>query len=207
MYELFAARGAGSTIIEAALTLAGTPYRVTEATPWEPGPNLPRLRELNPLGQVPTLVLPDGAVLTESAAMVLLLADRHPEAGLAPPADHPSRPAFLRWLVFLVATIYPTFTVGDDPSRWTSEPAAREELRRNTDAYRQHLWRLVEANALAAPWFLGERFSAIDLYVATMTRWRPRRGWFAEHCPKLHAIALAVEADPRLAPVVARNYT
>jgi GST-like protein len=40
-----------------------------------------------------------------------------------------------------------------------------------------------------------------------MTRWRPRRDWFAEQCPKLHAIALACDADPRLAPVWARNFT
>jgi GST-like protein len=40
-----------------------------------------------------------------------------------------------------------------------------------------------------------------------MTRWRPRRGWFAEHCPKLHRIALAVEVLPHLAGWMARNLT
>jgi len=37
--------------------------------------------------------------------------------------------------------------------------------------------------------------------VGVMTHWRPRRAWFAEHCPKLHAIAMAVDADPRLRPL------
>jgi GST-like protein len=207
MYELLAGKGGGSTIIEAALELSGVAYQRTEAAPWEPvGPGLPRLRALNPLAQVPTLVLPDGTVMTESAAMLLHLADHHPEAGLAPPAQDASRPAFLRWLVFLVANIYPTFTVGDEPSRWVSEPGACEELRQRTDAYRERLWTLMEA-AAAGPWFLGERRSAVDLYVATMSRWRPRRQWFATHCPKLHAIALRVEGDPRLAPVFAQNFT
>jgi GST-like protein len=67
------------------------------------------------------------------------------------------------------------------------------------------LWGIVE-EAAGAPWFLGDRFSALDIYVAAMTRWRPKRPWFAEHAPRLHAIALAADAEPRLAQVWARNY-
>jgi GST-like protein len=39
-----------------------------------------------------------------------------------------------------------------------------------------------------------------------MSHWRPRRAWFAEHCPKLHEVALRVDGDPRVAGVWARNY-
>ena len=104
-YTLLAAKGCGSVIVEAALALSGLPHRVEETPYDEPGPARDRLRALNPLGQVPVLLLPDGEVMTESAAMVLHLADRAPEAGLAPPPDDPTRPAFLRWLVFLVGAI------------------------------------------------------------------------------------------------------
>ncbi len=55
-------------------------------------------------------------------------------------------------------------------------------------------------------WFLGERFSALDVYVGIMTHWRPGRAWFAEHCPRLHAIAEAVDRLPALAPVWAANF-
>ncbi len=57
-----------------------------------------------------------------------------------------------------------------------------------------------------APWFLGERFSALDLYTAVFTRWRPRRAWFAEHAPKLHAIAERMDGLPKLKPVWERNF-
>lgn len=206
MYRLITTAGAGSTLIEAALELARLPYAVEEIDYAAPGPGQDRLRALNPLGQVPILLLPDGSVMTESAAMILHIADRTQEAGLVPPPDDPARPAFLRWLIFLVAGLYPTFAFGDDPSRWVSDKAAQAELGRNTLEHRQKLWRQVEASIAPAPWFLGSRFSALDLYAGIMTRWRPRRPWFAEHCPKVHAIAVAMDGDPRLAKVWRRNF-
>lgn len=206
-YELFASPTAGSAVIEAALELTGTPYRTIMATPWEAGERagaMERLAALNPLRQVPVLVLPDGSVMTESAAMILHLAAQCPEAGLVPGEADPERPAFLRWLLFLVASIYPTFTFADTPSRWVSGDEAQAELRSRIEAYRKDLWSWMEA-ACGTPWFLGNRFSAIDLYVCVMNRWRPNSAWFEEQCPKLHAVATALRADPRLAGVWARN--
>jgi GST-like protein len=144
--------------------------------------------------------------MTESAAMVLHVLDRAPAAGLAPAANDAARPAFLRWLVFLVASLYPTFTFGDDPLRWVADAAARDELRRRTDDYRQTLWRQMESALTPAPWCLGGTLSALDLYVGVMTHWRPRRPWFAEHCPKLHRVALALDGEARLQAVWARNF-
>jgi len=56
------------------------------------------------------------------------------------------------------------------------------------------------------PWLLGEQPSALDLYVATMSHWRPRREWFAAHCPKLHALALRADELPQIAAVLKRNF-
>ncbi len=205
-YQLYAADGAGSAIVEAALLLVGADYEIVDAPPWADGPHLARLKALSPIAQVPVLVLPEGTVMNESAAMILFLAERYPAAGLAPPPEDPTRLAFLRWLIFLVASIYPTFTVGDDPARWVEAEAARAELRRSTDDFRLRLWRMVEP-ACAAPWFLGEHFSALDLYIATMVHWRPRMPWFAEHCPKLSKVATATLARADLGAVWQRNFT
>lgn len=59
--------------------------------------------------------------------------------------------------------------------------------------------------AAGAPWFLGERFSALDLYLVMLTRWRPRRAWFDAHAPRLAAIADRAAALPAVAPVLARH--
>ena len=204
-YYLVGSPGCGSVLVEAALTLAGLPFEREDIAFEALGPQHPRLGQLNPLGQVPVLVLPDGQVMTESAAIVLYLADVAPGAGLAPAPGDPRQPAFLRWLVTLVAAIYPTFTYADFPARFVPAGEAAKQLEASSLARRQVLWSHVET-AAGAPWFLGERFSALDLYVGAMTRWRPRRAWFAANAPKLAAIAARVDALPALAGVWRRNF-
>lgn len=163
------------------------------------------LAKVNPLAQVPTLVLPDGRVMTESAAITLLLADVTGSEALVPGPAAPERAEFLRWLVYLVANVYPTFTYADDPSRFVEVEAARKPFRAAVDAYGTRLWTHVEA-AAGSPHFLGSRASALDLYVGVMTRWRPRRPWFEANAPKLFAIARATDAMAALAPIWARNF-
>lgn len=202
-WRVFGCRGCGSAIVEAALVLAGIAYDREEVDYTAPGPARDRLRAHNPLGQVPTLILPDRTVMTETLAIALHVAELVPEAGLLPPPGDPLRPVALRWLAFLVAAVYPTFTYGDDPAKWIGD--AGPALRDATDAHRARLWPQVEA-AARGPWFLGARFSLLDVYVCVMTRWRPRRAWFAEHCPRLTAIATAVDDDARLRALWAANF-
>jgi GST-like protein len=206
MHRLLGCAGCGSAIVECAFALAGVPLEYEEVD-YAPGsPTRERLLAVNPLGQVPSLVLPGGQVLTESLAAIHYLDDLAPAAGLVVPASDPSRVAFLRWSTFLVAALYPTWTYGDDPAKWVEgADSARQSLRESTDRHRQVLWRQVEA-AAGAPWFLGERFSAIDLYIAVMTNWRPGRKWFAAHAPKLVAIAEKTAATPGVAAVLAKNF-
>ena len=170
MYRLFARAGWGSSLVEAQLAWYGLPYHLEEVDDlFESAAARERLAKVNPVAQVPTLVLPDGTVMTESAAITLHLADIAGRASLVPAPGDPARPRFLRWLVFLVANIYPTFTYADDPSRFVTGKAAQAAFRKNVDLYGERLWRMVEPQA-ASPWFLGETFSAMDIYIAVMTR-------------------------------------
>lgn len=207
-YTLFASRGCGSVLVEAQLTLAGAPWSTVEL-PFEAlGPDRQgELQTINPLGQVPTLVLPDGAVMTESAAITLHIAERFPEAELAPAVTDKARSQFLRWLVFFGSPLYATFTYGDVPARWVGEGEAAHMLRERTNGLRQSLWRYLEGQVAPSPWLLGDSFSALDVFVAAMTRWRPRREWFVRECPKLHSVAEQVEKIEQLKPVWARNFS
>lgn len=205
-YKLYANPGWGSALIEAQFAWYGLDCEIEDVGNLFKSPAArEHLAKFNPLPQVPTLVLPDGAVMTESAAITLHLADVAARSDLVPKPGDATRPAFLRWLVFIVANIYPTFTYADDPARFITVEAAREPFRTSVHDYAQRLWAMVE-QAAGTPWFLGERFSALDVYVATMTRWQPRRPWFAANCPRLTAIALKADAETRLRATWARNF-
>ena len=206
-FRLLGCRGCGSFIVEAGFRIAGIPYDREEVDYDEPGPARDRLFSLNPLGQVPTLIMPDGSIMTESAAIVFMIDDKVPEAGLVPPAGSAERNSFLRWLIFIVAAIYPTHTYGDDPKKWLPGVADPKVLRESTDRHREKLWRQVEANIEPQPWFLGTRFSALDIYVGAMTYWRPRQEWFAKECPKLAGVAAEVQRLPVLAPLFREQFS
>ena len=205
MHTLYARPGWGSAIVELQLAHYGIPHEIIDLDDLFTSESArARLATLNPITQVPTLVLPTGEILTESAAITLHLADLAPARTLVPPTGDPTRPAFLRWLVFMVANIYPTFTYADVPARFVEHEAAQQGFADKVNAYAKRLWLQVE-QAAHAPWFTGETLTAMDLYIAVMTQWRPNRVWFEPNTPKLIAIAHAVEALPQFAAVWQRN--
>src|SRR5688572_18628341 len=205
--RLFGEPGWGSAIVEAQLVWYGLDYdfeRVGDLFKPADADARARLAAANPLAQIPTLVLADGTVLTESAAITLLLAERMEQDSLVPRAGDAARAPFLRWLVYLVANVYPTYTYGDDPKRFVDGDDAQRSFNDHVENYRKKLYTLLEG-AAGAPWFLGERFSALDLYLRVMNRWRPKREWFAAHTPRLAAIADRAEQLPQLAACWRRN--
>ena len=202
---LLGCKGCGNAIVEAAFAVAGIPLEYEEVDYSGGSPTRARLLEVNPLGQVPSLVLPDGRLMTESLAMIHHLNDLAPAGGLVPAPGTPGREEFLRWSTFIVAALYPTFTYGDEPGKWVEDTQGAKQLRESTNAHRQVLWKQLEG-AAAAPWFLGERMSALDLYVAVMVNWRPGRKWFAANTPGLSAIAEKTAATPGVAAVIAKNF-
>ena len=194
-------------IVEAAFGFTKLPL-VIKDVPWNDlGWESKTLGSINPLGQIPTLELPDGSVMTESAAIVLHLSDRVPDFELVPSATSKQRAEFLRWLVFLVSALYPTYTYGDVPERWVGEPKdkrAGKALRTSTDEHRKLLLKFLEGQARGT-WFLGRTLSALDLYFWVLVTWRPGRDWYQSNCPKLLKIADALAVNRICRKVAARN--
>lgn len=205
-HRLLGCKGCGNAIVEAAFALAQLPLDYEEVDYSAGSPTRERLLEVNPLGQVPVLILPGGQVMTESLAMIHYLNDLAPKAGLIPPPGDAARQAFLRWSTFMVSALYPTWTYGDEPAKWVEDTRGSKQLRESTDSHRKKLWQQVEEQAVVGPWFLGGRMTALDLYVAAMTRWRPGPAWFAKHTPKLLTIAQKTSATPRVADAMKRNF-
>ena len=204
-HRLLGCKGCGSAIVESAFALANIPLQYEEVDYSAGSPTRERLLAVNPLGQVPVLLLPDGGVMTESLAMIHHVNDLAPKARLIPAKGDAERVPFYRWAVFVVAALYPTWTYGDEPAKWVEDTQGARQLRESTDAHRKKLWAQVEEVA-GEPFFLGARMTALDLYIASMTRWRPGVLWFAKHAPKLSAIAKTTSAIPKVADVIKRNF-
>jgi len=198
-YVLYGSKGWGSVIVEAALALMGVPYRQVDL-PYGKWPHEDEaLSRLNPLKQVPALVLPSGELMTESAACLLWLAEQHPEAGLAPGVDDPRRAQFLRWTVYLPAQVYPMFWVRDIPSRLAEGKDAEQVILDRTAERIADCWRMMDEQIEPCRFLMGDELTTLDLQVAVMSRWTPRRKRFYEVAPKMAEVVKRVDADPRLA--------
>jgi len=202
MLTLYGVPGWGSAISEIMLTLAGVPYQFENVEGFDaPGPQQETLLALNPLGQVPTLKLDDGSIMTETAAVALMILDKRPE--LAPPEDAPERQQFWRLLIWLVANVYPTFTYADYPERWVKD--APQQLRESCVTYRKSLYVWFDGQLQATPYAFGATLTLLDIYICVMRTWGPRHAWFAQNTPKITAIADAVCALPQLQTVLRNN--
>jgi GST-like protein len=199
-YIVYGAAGSGSTPVEAALTLLGEPYHVVERAVWEDAAAAAEMARINPLRQVPALVLPIGELMTESAAILIHLADTHPGSGLSPSLDSPLRPRFLRWMSYISAQIYALYWIRDDITRLAADKAHESVLRERTAARISACWTMMDIQVEPAGRFmLGDQVSVLDLYMAAVSRWGPRRTAFYSAAPRLGDVVRHVDAEPRLA--------
>jgi GST-like protein len=206
-YRIFSALGSGGVPVEAAMSLIGLSYDVIEAPTWEGEAEQAKVAVVNPLRQIPALVTPAGETITESAAILIWLADNHPEAGLAPALDSPLRAQFLRWMIFVPASIYSMFWVRDDPSRLGGPDAEVQAAIKAATAERiLDCWRMMESQLSPRQYLLGDQMTVLDLYVAVVSRWGPRRVRFYEVAPRMAEVVRRVDADPRLAAFWAKRF-
>jgi GST-like protein len=212
-YTLYGSRNSGSASVECALELARAPYRLIDAATWrrkDDAASFEKLKRVNPLHQIPTLVCPDGTVLSESAACLIHLALAHPRAGLLP-ADASARARALRALVFIVANCYSNIGINDYPERWLgkSDADANERLRRGARKRLHKMWSVFAehvAPAKSRGFLFGAEPGAADILTAVVSRWAGTRKHLARHHKALHALVERVEAHPVLAPVFERHW-
>jgi len=191
-YVVYGRKRSGSVPIEAALHLLGVRYRVVERGPREDRP------AGSAMGQVPVVRLPSGELMTESAAILIHLADSHPASKLGPALDDPRRPAFLRWMLFVATQIYGLVWVRDDPARLAAEEAHKPVILERTSARRAFCWSVMDAEIDPGRYLLGDDITVLDLYVAVTSAWGPGRARFYEVAPRMAEVVRRVDADPRL---------
>jgi GST-like protein len=204
-YTIYGEMRSSAFSVEAGLAEAGAAYDFVHISLDRNEQKAPAFLALNPAGKVPALRLPDGSIVTESAALLLLIAERFSEARLLPEAGSAARAMAYRWLLFFAGEIYPMVEISDYPERFTEQTDALRAKAR--ERIRERL--LLAERQAAGPWFLESGFSLVDVYAANFTRWRGSIGgdWLDEgHIPKLDAIARAVAQRSKIAPVWARHF-
>ncbi|WP_233370557.1 glutathione S-transferase N-terminal domain-containing protein [Roseateles cellulosilyticus] len=205
MLTLYGTLRSGSAAIEAALARAGLAYTPVDAASWNPGPGLDELRRVNPLGQIPTLVLADGTVLTESAAILIHLGLTLPP-GLLLPGDAQARARALRGLVYIPANCYSAITVIDYPERFCEpcDDAMTERIRAGTRQTLHHHWR-VFADEFCVGFDAGAPGS-LELLATVVSKWSGTRAMLQADRPAFHAQLLRVEQHPEVAAVFRRHW-
>jgi glutathione S-transferase len=202
-YTLYGDLGSGAFSAEAALAEAGAPYSFELVSLATNQQREPAFLAINPSGKMPALRLPEGDIVTESAAILLTLADHFPQARLLPPQGSPERAQAYRWLAFMAGEIYPVVEIVDYPERFA--PQAAEALRETARQRVRERILLIE-RALAGPFLLASGFSILDIYAAMFSRWTVGAAWRAANLPRLMALADAVSQRLAIQPIWARHF-
>lgn len=180
-YTLYYAPGSASMVVHLALLEIGVPHRLELLDFARDAQHAPDYLRLNARGQVPTLVI-DGRPYFESAALLMILAERHPEAGLAPLPGSPQRADWYQWIAFFTNAFglaYRYWFYPADLGSAEHPPFVRDALCRKIEGE----WALVNAHLEAhGPYMLGSQFSGADLLALMYMRWsrnmpKPATSW------------------------------
>jgi len=197
-FILYGAAASGSVAVEAALTLLNLPFKVIEGATWASERARARVGEHNAMRQIPTLLLPGGEMLTESAAILIYLADAYSDSRLAPSLSDARRRQFLRWMFFVSSAIYSLHWIKPDVGRIGAPESARDDVVQAVHERIAFCWRTMDAQLDPGRYLVGDELSVLDLYVGVISRFGPWRDRFYLEAPRMTPAVRLVDEDPRL---------
>jgi glutathione S-transferase len=205
MYKLYARSGAGSAAVEALLAMLGVVHELVEVKKNSDGSPPEWFTAINPRGEVPALQLPDGSLMTESAAMMIHLADAHPEAGLAPAVGTSARAQYLRWMLYMASNTYSTDLRMYYSRRYSTDPSHADAIKAKAIIDLARDFAIFDADMGDGPFILGDRMSASDIYAAMLLTWSDDVAALLAKHPKLQRLYAAVATVPTVRKVWDRN--
>jgi glutathione S-transferase len=172
----------------------GAAYDVARISFKEGQHKSPEYLAINPHGTVPSLV--DGDLkLTESSAIVMHLADKFADKGLAPALGSDERAQYYRWIVYVPATLDPVLWTLTVQLKFTPEDkrdaGAIEAAKRQLDA----IAKVLEGALGDRKYIVGDRFTAADIVVGSAIGWIGFIGVLGDY-PKLAAYLSALQERP-----------
>jgi len=204
MYTLYFSPGTASFVVHWMLLELGVPFELERVNFADRAQKRPEFLRLNPRGHVPVLLI-DGRAYSESAALLMILAERHPEARLSPALGSPDRYAFLEAMVYLANELLPAFRAWfyvDDFASADHHEDALAHARTRIEAVFAELDRWLSDGRAH---LLGADLTVADLLATMLARWSRRMPRPADSWPNLAAYLTRMKQLPSLREVHARE--
>ena len=206
MYVLHWSRGCGSFAPHAALNEVGASYELVEVDLDSNQEYTEEFLAINPRAQVPVLTLPDGAIMTESVAMMIHIADCHPESGLMPDIGQTGRAIAYRWLVFSAVNLYEAGCRIADTHHYSAKKPDYEGIRAKARHDLDQYWEMVAEAIGDGPYTLGQRYSVVDICLLMIAQWHPEPDALVERYPNLDKLCDAVKNRPAIEAIWNLNF-
>ncbi|MDH5355069.1 MAG: glutathione S-transferase family protein [Gammaproteobacteria bacterium] len=204
MYQLYWAQETGALAPQILLEEVGADYQrvIIEAGKEMEADYL----AINPRGQIPAMVLPDGSLMTESAAMVLHIADNYPESKLLPEPGSTQRAQVYRWLFYAVANLYETDLRLYYSERFTTSPDCADSIKQQARKDMDKAFELIEQQLGDGPYLLGETYSVVDPYLLMLVYWHESPSELLARHAKLKRLCETVLQRPAVQRIWSQHY-
>ena len=200
--KLYYAPGTCAQAVRIALHEANAPHEAVRIDFAAGEQRSPTYLAINPKARVPALATEHG-VLTETPALLAYVAQRFPEARLAP-ADAFGFARMQEFHSYLAATVHVAHAHRPRASRWADEPEAQAAMQRKVPANMTECFDVIERHYLSdAPWALGEQYTVADGYLFTVAGWLKNDGVDIARFPRVHAHYQRVGARPAVQKALA----
>jgi GST-like protein len=204
-YILYGGKGQGSAVIEAVLNEVQADYEICFIDTAKDEHRSEAFLKINPRGQIPALQLPDKSVMTESAAMLLHIADAFPGHALIPPPGSSQRAQHDRWLLFFAVNVYEAELRVYYPGRYVADPASIPSVKHAADEYVNRHFAIFEQQLGAGPYAFGKQITVLDLFIWMLVQWADIP-WLRANCPKTMRLSETVTARPAVAGVHKKHF-
>ena len=195
MYTLYYSPGTASMLVHLALLEAGVAYELKLVDVQKKQQKDPEYLRLNPHGLVPTLLIDDRPYL-ESAALLMLVSENHPDCGLAPAIGSVERNLWRQWIIYISNNLQSAFRTWFYPAELgltEHTEASRNALQNRIAA----IWDQLDLHlGEHGPYLLGETFSAADLQLTMLMRWSRNMPRPATQWPALNNLAQLIVTRP-----------
>ena len=125
--------------------------------------------KVNPKGRVPALLTSKG-ILTETPAILLYIAQTHPDKKLAP-SDTFLLAQAQAFNMFLASTVHVAHSHKHRGHRWVNDKFAEKAMTAKVLENMTECAQFIEEHYFKGPYVLGENYSICDPYLALIFRW------------------------------------